>query len=217
MAEKWWKKSVIYQIYPKSFQDTNGDGIGDLRGIISRLDYLEELGIDAIWLSPVCRSPQADNGYDISDYQDIDPMFGTMQDMEELIAAAAEHHIKIVMDLVLNHTSDEHRWFLEAKKGKDNPYHDYYVWADGEEGVLPNDMKALADYSSHTNNVDFAGRLIYDDKRREVINFGKYKGQLAETVLKNDSGYYGWIMQGDFPQNTKDAFALINFRIKKTK
>lgn len=142
MAEKWWKKSVIYQIYPKSFQDTNGDGIGDLRGIISRLDYLEELGIDAIWLSPVCRSPQADNGYDISDYQDIDPMFGTMQDMEDLIAAAAAHHIKIVMDLVLNHTSDEHRWFLEAKKGKDNPYHDYYVWADGEEGVPPNDMKA---------------------------------------------------------------------------
>lgn len=143
MAEKWWKKSVIYQIYPKSFQDTNGDGIGDLRGIISRLDYLEELGIDAIWLSPVYQSPQADNGYDISDYQDIDPMFGTMQDMEDLIAAAAEHHIKIIMDLVLNHTSDEHRWFLEAKKGKDNPYHDYYVWVDGEEGVLPNDMKAV--------------------------------------------------------------------------
>lgn len=142
MTEKWWKKSVIYQIYPKSFQDTNGDGIGDLQGIISRLDYLEELGIDAIWLCPVYRSPQIDNGYDISDYQDIDPMFGTMQDMEDLIAAAAEHHIKIVMDLVLNHTSDEHRWFLEAKKGKDNPYHDYYVWVDGEEGVLPNDMKA---------------------------------------------------------------------------
>mgnify|MGYP002509502263 CR=1 FL=1 len=142
MADKWWKKSVIYQIYPKSFQDTNGDGIGDLRGIINRLDYLEELGIDAIWLSPVYRSPQEDNGYDISDYQDIEPMFGSMEDMEALIAAAAEHHIKIIMDLVLNHTSDEHRWFQEAKKSKDNPYHDYYVWADGEEGVLPNDMKA---------------------------------------------------------------------------
>ena len=142
MSDKWWKKSVIYQIYPKSFQDTNGDGIGDLRGIISRLDYLEELGIDAIWLSPVYQSPQEDNGYDISDYQGIDPMFGTMDDMEALIAAAAEHHIKIIMDLVLNHTSDEHRWFQEAKKSKDNPYHDYYVWKDGEEGVLPNDMKA---------------------------------------------------------------------------
>ena len=142
MNNKWWKKSVIYQIYPKSFQDTNGDGIGDLQGIIKRLDYLEDLGIDAIWLSPVYQSPQADNGYDISDYQGIDPMFGTMQDMEELISEAKKHNIKIIMDLVLNHTSEEHRWFLEAKKSKDNPYHDYYVWRDGEEGVLPNDMKA---------------------------------------------------------------------------
>ncbi len=142
MNNKWWKKSVIYQIYSKSFQDTNGDGIGDLQGIIKRLGYLENLGIDAIWLSPVYQSPQADNGYDISDYQGIDPMFGTMQDMEELISEAKKHNIKIIMDLVLNHTSDEHRWFLEAKKSKDNPYHDYYVWRDGEEGVVPNDMKA---------------------------------------------------------------------------
>lgn len=142
MNDKWWKKSVIYQIYPKSFQDTNGDGIGDLQGIIKRLDYLEDLGIDAIWLSPVYQSPQADNGYDISDYQGIDPMFGTMQDMEKLISEAKKHNIKIIMDLVLNHTSEEHRWFLEAKKSKDNPYHDYYVWRDGEEGVLPNNMKA---------------------------------------------------------------------------
>jgi len=142
METRWWEKSVIYQIYPKSFQDTNGDGIGDLQGIIRRLDYLEELGIEAIWLSPVCRSPQIDNGYDISDYQDIDPMFGTMQDMEELILRAGEHGIKIILDLVLNHTSNEHQWFKEAKKGKDNPYHDYYVWRDGEEGNLPNEMKA---------------------------------------------------------------------------
>lgn len=138
----WWKNAVVYQIYPKSFQDSNEDGIGDIQGIISRLDYLEALGIDAVWISPMYCSPQDDNGYDISDYQDIDPMFGSLDDMEELIAKAKEKNIRIIMDLVLNHTSDEHRWFLEAKKSKDNPYHDYYVWKDGEEGVYPNDMKA---------------------------------------------------------------------------
>ena len=146
MTEKknlpWWKNAVVYQIYPKSFQDSNGDGIGDIQGIISRLDYLADLGIDAVWLSPVYCSPQDDNGYDISDYQDIDPMFGTLSDMEELIAEAKKRNIRIIMDLVLNHTSDEHRWFLEAKKSRENPYHDYYVWKDGVEGELPNDMKA---------------------------------------------------------------------------
>lgn len=144
MAErnKWWKHAVIYQIYPRSFQDSNGDGIGDLQGIIRRLDYLADLGIDAIWLSPVCKSPQDDNGYDISDYQDIDPMFGSLDDMERLIAEAKKRNIRIIMDLVLNHSSDEHRWFLEAKKSRENPYHDYYVWRDGEEATPPNDMRA---------------------------------------------------------------------------
>ena len=141
--KKWWRNAVVYQIYPRSFQDSNGDGIGDIQGIIDRLDYLKKLGIDAIWLSPVCRSPQDDNGYDISDYQDIDPMFGNMNDMERLIAEAKKCNIRIMIDLVLNHSSDEHRWFQEAKKGKDNPYHDYYVWRDGEEGVLPNDMGSV--------------------------------------------------------------------------
>ena len=140
--EKWWQNAVIYQIYPRSFQDSNGDGIGDLQGIISRLDYLKTLGVDAVWLSPVCRSPQDDNGYDISDYQDIDPMFGTLKDMEELISEAGKRGIRIIMDLVLNHTSDEHFWFVEAKSGKENPYHDYYVWRDGEPATPPNDMKA---------------------------------------------------------------------------
>ena len=140
--KKWWQNAVVYQIYPRSFQDNNGDGIGDLNGIIQRLDYLEDLGINAIWLSPVCKSPQDDNGYDISDYQDIDPMFGSLDDMERLIAEAKKRNIRIMMDLVLNHSSDEHRWFLEAKKSKDNPYHDYYVWRDGKEGELPNDMRA---------------------------------------------------------------------------
>lgn len=142
MNEKWWKNAVIYQIYPRSFCDSNGDGIGDLRGIIQKLDYLENLGIDAIWLSPIYRSPQDDNGYDISDYQDIDPMFGTLEDMDELIAEAGKRNIKIIMDLVLNHSSDEHRWFVEARKSKENPYHDYYVWRDGEEGVYPNELRS---------------------------------------------------------------------------
>ena len=142
LKKDWCKSAVIYQIYPRSFQDTNGDGFGDFQGIIKRLPYLEKLGIYCIWLCPVYRSPQDDNGYDISDYCDVDPMFGTMADMEELIGKAREHGIYIVMDLVLNHSSDEHKWFIEAKKSRENPYHDYYVWRDGKEGVLPNDMKA---------------------------------------------------------------------------
>lgn len=142
MKSDWWKKAVVYQIYPRSFQDSNGDGIGDIQGIISRLDYLERLGINAIWLSPVCSSPQDDNGYDISDYQNIDPMFGSLEDMELLIAEAKKRDIRIIMDLVLNHSSDEHKWFIEAKKSRNNPYHDYYVWRDGEEGTPPNDMRA---------------------------------------------------------------------------
>ena len=139
----WWKDAVFYQIYPKSFQDSNGDGVGDIQGIISRLPYLEELGIDGIWLSPVCRSPQVDNGYDISDYRAIDPMFGTMEDMEQLIREAKERGISIILDLVPNHSSDQHKWFLEAKKGKDNPYHDYYIWRDGDGTRPPNEMKAV--------------------------------------------------------------------------
>lgn len=138
----WWKTAVIYQIYPRSFQDSNGDGVGDLRGILSRLDYLQKLGINAIWLSPVFCSPQDDNGYDISDYENIDPLFGTMDDMDVLIAEAKKRGIRILLDLVLNHSSDEHRWFLEAKKSRDNPYHDYYIWRDGDGVTPPNDMRS---------------------------------------------------------------------------
>ena len=139
-GKNWWKKAVVYQIYPRSFKDSTGSGVGDIRGIIEKLDYLQKLGIDAIWLSPVCRSPQDDNGYDISDYQDIDPLFGTLSDMEELISEAKARNIGIIVDLVLNHSSDEHPWFKEARKSKDNPYHDYYIFKDGVEGELPNDM-----------------------------------------------------------------------------
>ena len=140
--KKWWQNAVIYQIYPRSFYDSNGDGVGDLRGIIQKLDYLQELGINAIWLSPIYRSPQDDNGYDISDYQDIDPLFGNLDDMDELIAEAKKRNIRIIMDLVLNHSSDEHKWFIEARKSKDNPYHDFYVWRDGVEGTYPNELRS---------------------------------------------------------------------------
>ncbi|MHC3756107.1 glycoside hydrolase family 13 protein [Streptococcus suis] len=147
----WWKKSVIYQIYPRSFQDSNGDGIGDIRGIISRLDYLHDLGIDAIWLSPVYQSPMDDNGYDISDYQGIAPEFGAMEDMEELIAEGHKRNIKIIMDLVLNHTSDEHFWFQEALKGPDNPYYDYYVWADEPNELRSTFSGSAWEYVPHLN------------------------------------------------------------------
>lgn len=138
----WWKKAVIYQIYPKSFQDSNGDGIGDLHGIINRLDYLSKLGIDAIWLSPVYQSPGIDNGYDISDYQAIDPQYGTMDDMDNLILEAKKRNIKIIMDLVVNHTSDQHAWFVEARKNKENQYRDYYIWRDPVDGHEPNGLQS---------------------------------------------------------------------------
>ena len=139
----WWKNAVFYQIYPKSFQDTTGSGTGDLQGIISRLDYLETLGIDGIWLSPVCQSPQVDNGYDISDYCSVDPMFGSMEDMETLIREAKKRNISIILDLVLNHSSNQHRWFREALKGKSSPYYSYYIWRDGTPDQFPNDMQSV--------------------------------------------------------------------------
>ena len=141
MAEEkkaWWKEAVIYQIYPRSFADSNSDGIGDLNGITAHLDYLETLGIDVIWLSPVYKSPNDDNGYDISDYRDIMDDFGTMEDFDRLLAEAHRHHIKIVMDLVVNHTSDEHAWFIESRSSKDNPHRDYYIWKEPKNGKEPN-------------------------------------------------------------------------------
>ncbi|WP_314059244.1 alpha-glucosidase [uncultured Vagococcus sp.] len=140
IKKKWWHDSVVYQIYPRSFQDSNNDGIGDIQGIISRLDYLKELGIDALWLSPVFESPNDDNGYDISNYQGIMAEFGTMADMEELIAQCHERGIRLIMDLVVNHTSDEHPWFIESQQSKENPYRDYYIWRDPVKGEMPNDL-----------------------------------------------------------------------------
>lgn len=139
----WWHKSVVYQIYPKSFMDSNNDGIGDIQGIIQKLDYLKLLGVDVLWLSPVYKSPMDDNGYDISNYEDIAPEFGNMKDMEKLISQAEKRGLKIIMDLVVNHTSDEHEWFKEARESKDNEYRDFYVWRDPVNGKEPSDLKSF--------------------------------------------------------------------------
>ncbi len=143
MKKTWWKEKVIYQIYPRSFKDSNGDGIGDLRGILSKLDYLEELGIDIIWLSPVYQSPNDDNGYDISDYYNIHSEFGTMKDFDELLRSIHDRGMRLLMDLVVNHTSDEHEWFQNSKKSTDNPYRDYYFWRKGKGGNPPNNWKSF--------------------------------------------------------------------------
>ena len=143
MQQRWWKESVVYQIYPRSFRDSDGDGVGDLRGIIEKLDYLKQLGVDVVWLSPVYRSPNDDNGYDISDYQAIMEEFGTLADWEELLAEMHARGIRLMMDLVVNHTSDEHPWFVEARKAKDNPYRDYYIWRPARDGAAPNNWESF--------------------------------------------------------------------------
>ena len=133
-TRKWWKEAIIYQIYPRSFKDSNGDGIGDLKGITSELDYIKTLGIDVIWLSPHFDSPNADNGYDIRDYRKVMTEFGTMDDFDELLEAVKERGMKMILDLVVNHTSDEHVWFVESRKSKDNPFRDFYIWAPPKNG-----------------------------------------------------------------------------------
>ncbi|WP_010239842.1 glycoside hydrolase family 13 protein [Clostridium arbusti] len=153
----WWKESVVYQIYPRSFKDSNGDGIGDLKGIIEKLDYLKDLGVTMLWLSPVYKSPNEDNGYDISDYQDIMDDFGTMKDFDELLSEAHKRGIKIIMDLVVNHTSDEHKWFIESKKSMDNPYREYYIWRKGKDAAEPNNWGSW-----------FGGRAWEYDKKSDM-------------------------------------------------
>lgn len=156
MTKNWWKESVMYQIYPRSFKDSNGDGIGDIRGIIEKIDYIADLGVDLIWLGPVYESPNDDNGYDISDYYAIHPEFGTMADFRELLTLLHNRGIKLIMDLVVNHSSDEHKWFEESKKSKDNPYRDYYIWKEGKNGGPPNNWQAFFgggawQYDANTN------------------------------------------------------------------
>lgn len=172
MKEKWWRNSTVYQIYPRSFCDSNGDGIGDLNGIRSKLGYLKELGIDVIWISPVYPSPNADNGYDVSDYYGISEEYGSLEDMKALIRECENYDIKIMMDLVMNHTSDEHPWFIEAKSAKDNPYRDYYIWRKGEPGTPPNDLQACFggsawEYSEETGEY----YLHMFDKKQPDLNW----------------------------------------------
>jgi alpha-glucosidase len=141
--DAWWKSAVIYQIYPRSFQDSDGNGVGDLRGIIARLPYLAELGIDALWISPIFPSPMADFGYDVADYVGIDPLFGTLADFDELLAAAHDRGLKVLLDLVPNHTSDRHPWFLESRSSRRNSKRDWYLWRDGaENGGPPNNWRS---------------------------------------------------------------------------
>ena len=171
MEKKWWHDKAVYQIYPKSFCDSNGDGIGDIPGILSKLDYLEKLGIGIIWLSPCYQSPLADEGYDISDYYNIDPRFGTMEDMERLIAEAKKRGIAIVMDLVVNHTSDEHPWFVESRKSEDNAYRDYYIWQEGKEnGCPPNNWGACFGGSAwqYDGETDMYYLHLFDPKQPDL-------------------------------------------------
>lgn len=142
MTTSWWKKAVVYQIYPKSFNDTTGNGTGDIQGIIEKLDYLKELGVEVVWLTPIYKSPQRDNGYDISDYYNIQEEYGTMEDFDQLLAEAHKRGIKIIMDIVINHTSTEHEWFKQAKSSKDNPYRDFYIWKDGKDGLPPTNWES---------------------------------------------------------------------------
>jgi oligo-1,6-glucosidase len=178
MKHSWWKESVVYQIYPRSFMDSNGDGIGDIQGIISKLDYLKELGIDTIWLSPVYESPNDDNGYDISDYKNIMSEFGTMEDWEELLQQVHIRDMKLIMDLVVNHTSDEHEWFVQARTSTDNPYHDYYIWKEEPNNWASNFGGSAWEYNVETDNY----YLHLFSKKQPDLNWENEK--LREDIYK---------------------------------
>ena len=184
MNEKWWKNAVVYQIYPRSFKDSNGDGIGDLECIYEKLDYLAELGIDVIWMSPVYKSPNDDNGYDISDYQDIMDDFGTMDDFDRVLKKAHSLNIKIMMDLVVNHTSDEHKWFIESKKSKDNPYHDYYMWADPDKNGNPPNRWESCFSGSAWEYVESVGQFYLHSFSRKQPDLNWDNPKVREEVFK---------------------------------
>lgn len=184
MNEKWWKNAVVYQIYPRSFKDSNGDGIGDLQGIYEKLDYLAELGINVIWMSPVYKSPNDDNGYDISDYQDIMDDFGTMDDFDRVLKKAHSLNIKIMMDLVVNHTSDEHKWFIESKKSKDNPYHDYYMWADPDKNGNPPNRWESCFSGSAWEYVESVGQFYLHSFSRKQPDLNWDNPKVREEVFK---------------------------------
>jgi len=152
MKKTWWKEAIGYQVYPRSFMDSNGDGIGDIQGMISKLDYIKDLGIDVIWICPMYKSPNDDNGYDISDYQDIMDEFGTMEDFDSLLSEVHKRGMKLIIDLVINHTSDEHPWFVESRSSKDNPKRDWYIWRDGKQGEEPNNWESIFSGSAWRND-----------------------------------------------------------------
>lgn len=196
--QDWWRNAVIYEIYPRSFQDSNGDGIGDLNGITRRLDYLQKLGIDAIWLTPVYPSPQVDFGYDISDYKNIDPAYGTLQDFDRLVAEAGKRHIRIIMDMVMNHTSDQHKWFIQSRSSRANPYRDWYVWHDGKgetstaKGDPPNNWQSVFGHSAW--QWDEETRQYYYHKfyiQQPDLNWNNPK---VHDAFKNIVGF--WLKRG---------------------
>ena len=192
MEKRWWKESIVYQIYPRSFKDSNGDGIGDLNGITEKMDYLEKLGVNVVWLSPVYQSPNDDNGYDISDYQAIMDEFGTMEDFDRMLATAHEKGIKIMMDLVVNHTSDEHKWFIESRKSTDNPYRDYYIWRPAkEDGSLPNNWGSC-----------FSGPAWEYDKTTDMYFLHLFSKKQPDL---------NW----DNPAVRQDVFDMMNWWLKK--
>ncbi|MCI1634192.1 MAG: alpha-glucosidase [Liquorilactobacillus nagelii] len=159
MKKKWWQKAVVYQVYPRSFQDSDGDGIGDLGGVLQRLPYIKKLGVDVIWLNPIYKSPDKDNGYDISDYRAIQPKFGNMKVFDQLLAETHRLGMKIVMDLVVNHTSDQHEWFKQSRSSKDNPYRDFYIWRDGKNNLVPNNWGSY--FGGSTWQFDEATKQYY--------------------------------------------------------
>ena len=170
MEKKWWQQEVVYQVYPRSFQDTNGDGIGDLRGIEARIPYLKKLGVGIVWIGPIFSSPNDDNGYDVSDYYNIMSEFGTMEDFDSLLAKMHEAGLRLVLDLVVNHTSDEHAWFVESCKSKDNPYRDYYIWRDARDGKEPSNWESVFSGSTwnYYENTDQYALHLYSKKQMDL-------------------------------------------------
>lgn len=191
MNKKWWKEAVVYEIYPVSFKDSNGDGKGDLRGVISKLDYLVDLGVDVLWLCPIYESPGADNGYDISDFYAINPEFGTMADFDELLQEAHDRGLKIMMDMVLNHTSDQHPWFKESRKSKDNPKRDYYFWREGKNGLFPNNWESY-----------FSGSVWEYDKQTDEFYMHLYSKHQPDL---------NW----DNPEMVESLYQMIQWWLKK--
>lgn len=191
MEQQWWHQAIVYQVYPKSFKDTNDDGVGDIRGIIEKLDYIQSLGVNVLWLNPIFKSPQVDHGYDISDYYQLDPQFGTIADMEELIAESGKRGLKVILDFVVNHTSDLHPWFIESRKSKDNPYRDFYIWRDGHDGKEPTNWASF-----------FGGSTWAYDPTTDQYYFHLFDKKMPDLNWEN-------------PKLRKEVYQIAEFWLKK--